>query len=41
MPRWQALPHVVNHGTLHRGQATAMLRQLGHAPPDLLFLYRG
>jgi uncharacterized damage-inducible protein DinB len=43
MPRWQALLHVVNHGTLHRGQVVAMLRQLGHAAPatDLLFFYRG
>ncbi|MEO7145364.1 MAG: DinB family protein, partial [Bryobacteraceae bacterium] len=31
--------HVVNHGTYHRGQVAAMLRQSGHAPPstDLLF----
>jgi uncharacterized damage-inducible protein DinB len=42
MPRWQALLHVVNHGTLHRGQVMAMLRQSGHKPPatDLLFYYR-
>ena len=34
--------HVVNHGTLHRGQVMAMLRQLGVAPPptDLIFFYR-
>ncbi len=28
----QALQHVVNHGTYHRGQITTMLRQLGAAP---------
>jgi len=41
IPRWQALMHVVNHGTLHRGQVVAMLRQLGHQPPrtDLLYYY--
>jgi len=31
--------HVVNHGTYHRGNVTAMLRQQGHAgvPTDYLF----
>jgi len=34
--------HVVNHATLHRGQAMAMMRQLGVAPPptDLIFFFR-
>jgi uncharacterized damage-inducible protein DinB len=34
--------HVVNHATLHRGQAMAMMRQLGVAPPptDLIFYFR-
>ncbi len=38
----QIVMHVVNHGTLHRGQVMAMLRQLGAAPPatDLIFYYR-
>ena len=27
------LQHVVNHATHHRGQVTAMLRQLGAEPP--------
>jgi len=27
-PLWQIVLHVVNHATLHRGQAMAMLRQL-------------
>jgi uncharacterized damage-inducible protein DinB len=42
MPRWQAVLHVVNHATLHRGQIVTMLRQLGHAAPatDLLFYFR-
>lgn len=42
MPRWQTLLHVVNHGTLHRGQVMAMLRQLGHKAPqtDLIRYYR-
>jgi len=41
-PLWQIVLHVVNHGTLHRGQVMAMLRQLGVAPPptDLIFYYR-
>jgi uncharacterized damage-inducible protein DinB len=41
-PVWQIVLHVVNHATLHRGQAMALLRQLGVAPPptDLIFYYR-
>lgn len=41
-PMWQIVLHVVNHATLHRGQAMGMLRQLGVAPPptDLIFYYR-
>lgn len=41
-PLWQVGLHVVNHATLHRGQAMALLRQLGVAPPgtDLIFYYR-
>jgi len=39
---WQALQHVVNHGTYHRGQVAAMLRQLGLKPnyTDLIYFYR-
>ncbi|NHN31337.1 DinB family protein [Paenibacillus agricola] len=35
----QLVQHVVNHGTYHRGNITAMLRQLGHAgvPTDYIF----
>jgi uncharacterized damage-inducible protein DinB len=34
-PIWQILLHVVNHGTHHRGQVTAMVRQLGGTPTNL------
>ena len=40
---WHMLQHVVNHATFHRGQVTAMLRQLGARPPksqDLIAFYR-
>lgn len=41
-PYWQIVLHLVNHGTHHRGQAAAMLRAMGHAPPplDLIRYYR-
>ena len=41
-PAWQIVMHVVDHATLHRGQAVAMLRQMGIAPPhtDLMNFYR-
>jgi uncharacterized damage-inducible protein DinB len=41
-PRWQAILHVVNHGTHHRGQISGFLRSLGHTPPplDLIHYYR-
>lgn len=38
-PVWQIVMHVVNHGTYHRGQIAAMLRQLGHVPPYTDFIY--
>jgi uncharacterized damage-inducible protein DinB len=38
--RWKLLLHMVNHSTLHRGQVTSMLRQLGKHPPNTdLFSY--
>lgn len=39
--RWQAILHVVNHASIHRGQVVAMLRQLDKQPPstDLLYFY--
>jgi uncharacterized damage-inducible protein DinB len=38
---WQIILHVVNHATLHRGQAMGILRQMGIAPPqtDLMNFY--
>ena len=40
--RWQIIQHVVNHGTYHRGQVVAMLRQLGAkgVGTDLITFYR-
>ncbi len=32
LPVWQVILHVVNHASYHRGQITAMLRQLNHKP---------
>ncbi len=39
--RWQIVLHLVNHSTLHRGQAMSMLRTLGKQPPgtDLFGYY--
>lgn len=41
-PLWQIVLHVVNHATHHRGQASAMIRAMGHTPPplDLIRYYR-
>ena len=41
LPAWQIVMHLVNHGTLHRGQFVGMLRQLGVKPPttDILFYF--
>jgi len=41
-PVWQIVLHVVNHASVHRGQITTMLRQLGHTPigTDLIAYYR-
>lgn len=40
--RWQIIQHVVNHGSYHRGQVVAMLRQLGAkgVGTDLITFYR-
>jgi uncharacterized damage-inducible protein DinB len=42
LPLSGQMQHVVNHGTLHRGQVVGMIRQLGIVPPatDLLFYLR-
>jgi uncharacterized damage-inducible protein DinB len=39
---WQAMQHVANHGTYHRGQVATMLRQLGAKAnfTDLIYFYR-
>jgi uncharacterized damage-inducible protein DinB len=41
-PLWQIVLHVVNHGSHHRGQASGMIRAMGHKPPplDLIAYYR-
>ncbi len=41
-PLWQMLQHLANHGTYHRGQIAAMLRQLGSkaSSTDLIGFYR-
>jgi uncharacterized damage-inducible protein DinB len=32
---WQAIMHVVNHGTQHRSEAAALLTDMGHSPGDI------
>jgi uncharacterized damage-inducible protein DinB len=41
-PFREMLQHLLNHGTYHRGQVSAMLRQLGGKPAstDLIVFYR-
>ncbi len=41
-PLGHIVNHVVNHGSVHAGQVTAMLRQAGVVPPDidLIVYYR-
>jgi len=37
LPMWQAVMHVVNHATHHRGQVSGFVRALGHRPPNIDF----
>jgi uncharacterized damage-inducible protein DinB len=41
-PLWQAVLHLVNHATYHRGQVVSLLRQMGYPPPstDLIAFFR-
>jgi uncharacterized damage-inducible protein DinB len=32
---WQAMAHLVNHGTQHKTEAAALLTDLGHSPGDI------
>ena len=38
---WQAVVHMVNHSTYHRGQIVMLLRQMGYEPPssDLIYFF--
>jgi uncharacterized damage-inducible protein DinB len=39
LPLISQMQHVVNHSTLHRGQAVGLIRQLGVQPPAVDLLY--
>ncbi|MCI0336473.1 MAG: DinB family protein [Acidobacteria bacterium] len=39
LPLAEQMQHVINHATLHRGQAVGMIRQLGERPPAVDLLY--
>ena len=32
---WQAMAHVINHGTQHKTEAAAILTDFGHSPGDI------
>jgi uncharacterized damage-inducible protein DinB len=36
---WQAMAHVVNHGTQHRSEAAAQLTDFGRSPGDIDMIY--
>jgi uncharacterized damage-inducible protein DinB len=35
---WQAMVHVLNHGTQHRSESAAMLTEFNHSPGDIDFI---
>jgi uncharacterized damage-inducible protein DinB len=37
-PLWRMIEHLLHHQTYHRGQVTALFRQLGVQPPNVDFL---
>src|SRR5258706_617009 len=41
LPLWQAVIHLVNHTTYHRGQVVSLLRQMGYSVPhtDLIVYF--
>ncbi len=36
---WQAMAHLVNHGTQHKTEAAALLTDFGHSPGDIDLVY--
>ncbi|MGZ6317473.1 MAG: hypothetical protein ACXWNQ_09455, partial [Anaerolineales bacterium] len=32
---WEAMAHLVNHGTQHKTEAAAILTSMGHSPGDI------
>ena len=36
---WQAMAHLVNHGTQHKTEAAAILTDLGYSPGDIDLIY--
>jgi len=36
---WQAMIHLINHGTQHRSEAAAILTDLGRSPGDIDLIY--